>query len=253
MRRSTRISAGVTLVGLGSLAVLVVAAEYSVDAGWVNKFILSPPSEVWDAAVEIYHEEQPFVAVVRTIGTTLAAIVLAVGVGLPCGWALWRYQTFGRAYEGWLGALFASPKLLLYPLFLVLLGRNLGTLLVMGWVTATIPIMLKTREGLMTVSPVLLNVGKSFHLSERQILWKIMLPSAIPVIFTGIRLSMIYTLIAIVALEFLLNFGGLGGMVGEMYDRYNIPGMYAAIVFVIVMSMIYFQILQRIQTWLRSV
>ena len=64
---------------------------------------------------------------------------------------------------------------------------------------------------------------------------------------------MIYTLIAIVALEFLLNFGGLGGMVGEMYDRYNIPGMYAAIIFVVIMSLIYFKIVQGIQTWLRAV
>jgi NitT/TauT family transport system permease protein len=64
---------------------------------------------------------------------------------------------------------------------------------------------------------------------------------------------MIYTLIAIVALEFLINFDGLGGLVGEMYDRYNIPGMYAAIAFVIILSLVYFRILQRIQTWLRSV
>jgi ABC-type nitrate/sulfonate/bicarbonate transport system permease component len=244
---------GVLAVGLGSLAALAGLAEYAVASGWVSKFVLSPPSEVWPAAVEIYHDEKPFAALFSTLGITLAAIFLAVGFGLPCGWALWRYQTFGRAYEGWLGALFASPKLLLYPLFLVLFGRNLGTLLIMGWVTATIPIMLKTREGLMTVSPVLINVGRSFNLTERQMLWKIMLPSAIPVIFTGIRLSMIYTLIAIVALEFLLNFGGLGGMVGEMYDRYNIPGMYAAIIFVVLLSLIYFRIVQGIQTWLRSV
>jgi len=119
-------------------------------------------------------------------------------------------------------------------------------------VTATIPIMLKTREGLMTVSPVLINVGKSYNLTEKQILWKVMFPSAVPVIFTGIRLGMIYTLIAIIALEFLLDFEGLGGMVGEMYDRYNIPGMYAAIIFVVVLCLVYFHIVQRIQTWLRT-
>jgi NitT/TauT family transport system permease protein len=253
MRQSTIMSAKVAFVGLGSLAVLVAAAEYSVGAGWVSPFILAPPTEIWSAAVEIYKEEKPFRALGLTLGTTLAAIVLAISIGLPCGWALWRYQTMGRAYEGWLGALFASPKLLLYPLFLVLLGRNVGMLLIMGFVTATIPIMLKTREGLMTVSPTLINVGKAFNMTEHQILWKIMLPSAVPIIFTGIRLSMIYTLISIVALEFLLNFEGLGGMVGEMYDRYNIPAMYAAIIFVILMSLIYFRIVQRIQTWLRSV
>lgn len=240
-------------VALGSLALLFGAAELAVDAGWVSPFILAPPSQIWEAGIEMAVGEELGQAFLDTIGITLLAIALAIAIGLPCGWALWRYERYGRAYEGWLGALFASPKLLLYPLFLVLLGRNLGTLVVMGFVTATIPIMLKTREGLMTVSPVLLNVGRSFNLSERQLLWKVMFPSAVPVIFTGIRLGMIYTLIAIIALEFLLDFEGLGGMVGEMYDRYNIPGMYAAIIFVVLLCLVYFQIVQKIETWLRSV
>lgn len=240
-------------VGLVSLAILLGIAEWVVAEGWVSPFVLSPPSQVWAAAIDILHTEEPFVAAARTIGTTLAAIFIAIAIGLPCGIGLWRFEILGRAYEGWLGALFSSPKLLLYPLFLVVVGRNIGTLLVMGFVTATIPIMLKTREGLMSVSPVLINVGRSFKLTDRQLLWKVMLPSAIPTIFTGIRLSMIYTLISIVALEFLLNFEGLGGMVGEMYERYNIPGMYAAIAFVIILSLIYFRITQGIQSWLRSV
>ncbi|MDH3240723.1 MAG: ABC transporter permease subunit [Alphaproteobacteria bacterium] len=238
---------------VASLVVLVAAAEGAVQVGWVSPFILAPPSQIWEAAVDLVVGEKLGQAFIDTIGVTLIAIALAIGIGLPCGWALWRFERYGRAYEGWLGALFASPKLLLYPLFLVMLGRNLGTLVVMGFVTATIPIMLKTREGLMTVSPVLLNVGRSFNLSQRQLLWKVMFPSAVPVIFTGIRLGMIYTLIAIIALEFLLDFEGLGGMVGEMYDRYNIPGMYAAIIFVVLLCLVYFQIVQKIQSWLRSV
>ncbi|MDX1485017.1 MAG: ABC transporter permease subunit [Alphaproteobacteria bacterium] len=248
MRTGTK----VVIVALASLAVLTGLAELAVAAGWVSPFILAPPSQIWEAAIEMVVGERLGAAFIDTIGITLLAIALAIGIGLPCGWALWRFERYGRAYEGWLGALFASPKLLLYPLFLVLLGRNLGTLVVMGFVTATIPIMLKTREGLMTVSPTLINVGRSFNLTDRQILWKVMFPSAVPVIFTGIRLGMIYTLIAIIALEFLLDFEGLGGMVGEMYDRYNIPGMYAAIIFVVVMCLVYFHIVQRIQTWLRS-
>lgn len=246
-------SAKVWAVSLTSLALLLAAAEGAVQAGWVSPFILAPPSQIWDAAIEMAVGEKLGQAFIDTIGITLLAIALAIAIGLPCGWALWRFQRYGRAYEGWLGALFASPKLLLYPLFLVLLGRNLGTLVVMGFVTATIPIMLKTREGLMTVSPVLLDVGRSFNLTERQLLWKVMFPSAVPVIFTGVRLGMIYTLIAIIALEFLLDFEGLGGMVGEMYDRYNIPGMYAAIIMVVLLCLVYFHIVQKIQTWLRSV
>jgi NitT/TauT family transport system permease protein len=134
----------------------------------------------------------------------------------------------------------------------VMMGRGFGTLLVMGWLTAVIPIVLKTREGLVSVPPVLIRVGRSFNLTDRQMLWKVLLPSAAPVIFTGIRLSVIYTLIAIIALEFLLNLGGLGGLVDNLYDRYDIPGTYAAIVLVLILSIVYFRIVEWIQAWLRS-
>jgi ABC-type nitrate/sulfonate/bicarbonate transport system permease component len=247
-----RIGTKALVVCLGSLAVLIGLAQLAVSAGWINRFILPAPTDIWSAAIELFTEEHPLQAALATIGRTLSALALAIGIGVPCGWALWRYPILGRAYEGWLGALFASPKLLLYPLFLVVLGRGFGTLLVMGWLTAVIPIILKTREGLVSVPPVLIRVGKTFNLSERQMLWKVLLPSSAPVIFTGIRLSVIYTLIAIIALEFLLNLGGLGGLVNDLYDRYDIPGTYAAIVLVLILSIVYFRIVERMQVWLRS-
>ncbi|HET9149110.1 MAG TPA: ABC transporter permease subunit [Alphaproteobacteria bacterium] len=234
------------------LGLLIALAQVAVTEGWVNRFLLPSPGDIWDAGVALATGEHPLQAFLSTIGATLSAILLAVAVGVPAGWALWRYPVLGRAYEGWLGAIFASPKLLLYPLFLVVMGRGFGTLLAMAWITAVIPIVLKTREGLASVPAVLVRVGRSFKLSERQLLWKVMFPAAVPAIFTGIRLSMIYTLIVVVALEFLLSLGGLGGMVGDMYDRYDIPATYAAIVFVLVLSAVYFRILERIQTWLRS-
>jgi NitT/TauT family transport system permease protein len=247
-----RAGTGALLVGLGFLAALIGLAQVAVSAGWISRFILPAPTEIWGAMLELFAEEHPLQAAVATIGRTLSAIGIATAIGVPCGWALWRYRTAGRAYEGWLGALFASPKLLLYPLFLVMMGRGFGTLLVMGWLTAVIPIVLKTREGLVSVPPVLIRVGRSFNLTDRQMLWKVLLPSAAPVIFTGIRLSVIYTLIAIIALEFLLNLGGLGGLVDNLYDRYDIPGTYAAIVLVLILSIVYFRIVEWIQAWLRS-
>lgn len=240
------------VVGLGSLAALIGLAQAAVTAGWISRFVLPAPTDIWSAGITLFVEEHPLQAALATVGRTLSALGLAIAVGVPSGWALWRYRTVGRAYEGWLGALFASPKLLLYPLFLVMLGRGFGTLLVMGWLTAVIPIILKTREGLESVPPVLIRVGRSFNLTGRQMLWKVLLPSAAPVIFTGIRLSVIYTLIAIVALEFLLNLGGLGGLVDSLYDRYDIPGTYAAIVLVLILSIVYFRIVEGMQRWLRS-
>ena len=62
---------------------------------------------------------------------------------------------------------------------------------------------------------------------------------------------MIYALVNIIGIEFLIDFGGLGRVVSEMYFRYEIPGMYAAIVLIVVVSLLFLSLLQRLELWLR--
>jgi len=80
----------------------------------------------------------------------------------------------------------------------------------MGFSAGVAPIVLKTLEGLSGTRRVLINVGKSFNLTPSQQFWKILFPAALPTIFVGLRLGLIFSLINIVGIEFLINFGGLG-------------------------------------------
>jgi NitT/TauT family transport system permease protein len=98
---------------------------------------------------------------------------------------------------------------------------------------------------------VLINVGRSFNLTPSQLYWKILFPAALPTIFVGVRLGMIFALINIVGVEFLINFGGLGQLVNELSERYDLPGTYAAICFVILVSVVFFIGTERIERWLR--
>jgi ABC-type nitrate/sulfonate/bicarbonate transport system permease component len=75
----------------------------------------------------------------------------------------------------------------------------------------------------------------------------------VPDIFTGIRLGLIYALVNIIGIEFLINFGGLGRVVSDLYDRFEIPGMYAAIGFIILVSASVFAVLARIEKRIRPV
>ncbi len=78
-------------------------------------------------------------------------------------------------------------------------------------------------------------------------------PSALPTIFVGIRLGLIFALINVVAVEFLINFGGLGQLINELAERYDLPGTYAAICFVMLVSIVFFIVTERAERWLRSV
>ena len=111
--------------------------------------------------------------------------------------------------------------------------------------------ILKTIEGLSGTRPVLINVGPELQAHAVAAFWKILFPAALPTIFVGVRLGMIFALINIVGVEFLINFGGLGQLINELAERYDLPGTYAAICFVILVSVLFFIVTERIERWLR--
>lgn len=239
------------VVGLLGVVALLAALELAVSAGWIMHLVVPKPTDTFLAFPEVQAEMDLFGNFLVTLGMTAAATTLALIVGIPFGYFLHRNRKFGVAYEGWLAAAFAAPTVLLYPLFLVLFGRTYMTLIVMGFIPSSIPIIIQTRQGLLGVPQTLVNVGRSFNLSERDMFWKIQLPSAVPTIFTGIRIGVMYTLVNIVAIEYLIDFGGLGRIVSEMYFRFDTPGTYASIFAVIIVSVLFYWGFGRIEKWLR--
>ena len=98
---------------------------------------------------------------------------------------------------------------------------------------------------------MLIDVGRSFRLTPSQQFWKVLLPAALPSVFVGFRLGLIFAMINIVGVEFLINFGGLGQLINELAERYDLPGTYGAIAFVILASIVFFDVTERIERWLR--
>ena len=122
----------------------------------------------------------------------------------------------------------------------------------MGAVSALPPVILKTKEGLDGVRTVLIDVGRTFGLTRWQHIRMILFPAALPTIFTGIRLGLIFALINVVGVEFLIGFGGMGLMISELGDRFEIAGMYASILVVLLCSVSFFYLTERLETWLLS-
>jgi NitT/TauT family transport system permease protein len=245
-RRGTAATAG-----LAGVAAVALALEAAIGAGWVSALIVAPPSSLPAAFAKLWEEGfvlQPFAL---TVGQAFAATAAAALVGIPWGYLLWRRPALGAAYEPWIGAAFAAPTVLLYPLFLVVFGRGYATTIFVGFLAAVIPVVLKTREAFLGVPKVLLEVGRSLRLPQAALVRRIAFPAAVPAIFTGLRLALIYALVNIIGIEFLIDFGGLGRIVSEMYFRYEIPGMYAAILLIVAVSWSFLAALARIETWLR--
>ena len=241
------------IVGLLGLLACAGVLELAVSYGLVMELVVPRPSDTILAFPSVQDEMDLVGNFFVTFGMTAAATGLALLIGIPFGYFMYRNTRFGIAYEGWLAAAFAAPTVLLYPLFLVVFGRTHMTLIAMGFIPGSIPIIIQTRQGLLGVPRTLINVGRSFNVSEREMFWKIELPAAVPTIFTGIRIGVMYTLVNIVAIEYLIDFGGLGRIVNEMYFRFDTPGTYASIIAVVLVSVFFYWGFGRIEKWLRPV
>jgi NitT/TauT family transport system permease protein len=239
------------LAGLAGLALIALLIEGAVRAGWISAFVVAPPSSLPAAFVSLWNEGFVAGPVGLTLAQALAASGAAAAIGIPWGYLLWRKPILGEAYTPWIGAAFAAPTVLLFPLFLVLFGRSYATTIFVGFLAAVIPITLKTREAFAAVPKVLLDVGRSFKLPESGLVRRVAFPAAVPGIFTGLRLGLIYALVNIIGMEFLIDFGGLGRIASEMYFRFEIPGMYVAILLIVLVSWTFLAILSHLETWLR--
>jgi NitT/TauT family transport system permease protein len=240
-------------LGFGTLFAAILAVEALIRAGVINRFIVPLPSEIVMAFGRVIAEEDIGARFRLTFLEALTAGVMITLVGVAIGLLLYRVAILRRATETWVAALASAPTVLMYPLFLVIFGRSAWTIIMMGFVAGLPPVILKTIEGFATTRRVLVDVGRSFNLSGSQLFTKIFFPAALPTIFVGVRLGLIFTLINVVGVEFLINFGGLGQLINDLAERYDLPGTYAAICFVILVSVVFFVMTEWIERWLRRV
>ncbi len=234
------------------LALFLLGWEAASRAGWISAFIVPPPSDIYDSFEMLFAQEGLVDAFARTFSEAFAAAGLGSLVGIAIGYLLHRSKLAGLAYTDWVAAMASAPLVLLYPLFLVVFGRNSATIVAMGLVGCLPPIILKTKEGLDGVKPVLLNIGRTYGLTPWQQFRMIQFPAALPTIFNGVRIGLLFAIINVVGVEYLIVFGGLGQMISDLGDRFEIAAMFGGIVFVILVSVCFFFITEKIETWLLS-
>jgi NitT/TauT family transport system permease protein len=238
------------VVGLSTVVSILLAVEILIRIGLINRFIVPLPSEVIGSFGRVIVEENIVRRFLLTAWECLASGMLLTVFGVAVGVLLHRVRLLRIACETWVAAMASAPLVLAYPLFLVLFGRSALTIIMLAFISGLPPVILKTIEGLSATRRVLLNVGRSFKLTPSQQFWKIYFPSALPTIFVGIRLGLIFALINVVGVEFLINFGGLGQLINDLAERYDLPGTYAAICFVILVSVVFFMATERAERWL---
>jgi NitT/TauT family transport system permease protein len=238
------------LIGFLVIVAVFAAVEFLVRLEVINPYVVPLPSDVVAAIPRILTEEQIGLRFLDTASKAILVCFLVGVFGIGAGILLYKIRPLRRATETWVAAAAAAPTALMYPLFLVIFGRGGLTIVVMAFMAGLAPVTLKTLEGFSATRSVLINVGRSFNFTPWNMFSKVLLPAALPTIFVGVRLGLIVALINIVAMEYLINVGGLGELINELAERYDLAGTYAAILFVILVSVAVLFLTQGAERWL---
>lgn len=229
------------LVVVAFLALLEAAVRMEL----INPFFVPPPSEFLVQMARDLFDARFLVLAGITLYETAVAFLLAASAGVAFGFILWRVKLLGKAYDPLVAALFSSPIVLLYPIFLVFFGRTPLAIIALASLFAVLPIILFTRQALAGVSPTLLKVGASMNLSAWENFRHILLPAAAPTIFTGLRIGLTYILIVVVAMEFILQIGGLGHLVAQSALLFRANELYSAVTLVVLISAAFIYLIYR--------
>jgi NitT/TauT family transport system permease protein len=243
MKNATRVRLTRWAIVLAAIAALEILPR----VGLGDAITLIPLSEIAREFFVLLSDGELTPHLLATGGAFVLSFLLAAVTGVPLGFLLWRYQPLKRTLDPYLTTYYAIPIFAFYPLLLAILGFNLLPIVAISWVWAVVAVVLNTAIGFGEVPEVLIKVGRSMNLSRWQILSHIFFPAAVPYIFTGLKLGMVYSLIGVIASEFVLSTRGLGYLVSYSYANFDTAGMYSAMLVILVLAILLNSALNRIE------
>lgn len=190
-------------------------------------------------------------AVFLTLAEIGISLLVATGVGLALAVVLWKVPRLRGTLQPLLASVYAMPMVFFYPLLLVIFGITPTPIVILAIVVGITPVALNTATALGNVSAAWIKVAHSFRASTWQLYWKVLLPGAAPLAFTGIRLSATYVAISVVAMEFITGSGGVGYQARYFYSSFRVVELYAYVVVIVLITWLLHAALTRCEGLLR--
>ncbi|WP_338832915.1 Glycine betaine/carnitine/choline transport system permease protein OpuCD [Moorella humiferrea] len=146
------------------------------------------------------------------LSLSVMGVALAAAGGIPLGIFLTRYRWLAKPIMAFIEVLQTIPSLAMLALLMMLFGLGDTTLVVSLFLYSLLPIVRNTYTGLLGVDSSLLEAGKGMGMTRGQLIWRVQVPIALPVILAGLRVALV-TAIGIATIGVLIGAGGLGTLI----------------------------------------
>ncbi len=216
----------------GTLSVVAGLAFWElVSRYWVaNALFLASPTQIAAAIYNLAVTGQLWHHIAISAAEFALGYVIACGLGIALGLGMASSATIKQAAQPWVSGLYATPTIALAPLFILWLGIGIWSKVLVVIFLVLFPVAINTEVGLRTTSERLIEKLRSFGASRRQIFVKVSLPSAVPFILAGLKIGIGRALIGVVVAELFGSRAGLGRLISQSADAFNMPELFAGVV-----------------------
>jgi sulfonate transport system permease protein len=212
------------------ISVVTVLALWQVVGSGIDPVLFTTPSAVARAAYDMLRSGELWNYLWPSLVIFAVGLAIAAVVGIAVGLLLARYWMLDVALGVYITFLYSIPAVALVPLIVLWAGFESTAKIIVLFLFAFFPMAINTYQGVKNVDQRLIEVGRSFRCSERQLWANIVLPGALPFIITGLRLAVGRGLIGMVLADQYTAISGIGYLIVRAASTYQVDKMFVPIV-----------------------
>jgi len=235
----------------GSLIVLLLAWEAYVTIAQPPSYILPAPSRIGRALVnglsrDLGDRAGYWLHLGSTLRGALSGYVLGCGAGILLGILISEFRILERILLPYAVGLQSLPKVAIAPLILIWFGFGPTSKMVLAALLTFFPLLINTYVGLNLVDRDYLLLMRSLKANRLQILRKVKLPAALPMIFAGLDMSAVYSILGAIVAEFVGSDAGIGVMILQAQFTNDTASVFSALVILAVVGILFHTLVQAI-------
>ncbi|MBE4582625.1 ABC transporter permease [Vibrio navarrensis] len=213
----------------GLLMLFFAGWQIASTQGWLNAAVIPPLDRIFAALWQGISSGALLDDIAISLQRAGVAFLASALVGIPLGLVMGQIRIVERALDPILQLFRQTSALALYPVFILLLGLGEASKVFVIFWSSLFPLLLATTSGVKGVDSKLLEMARTYGASPLTLFTRIILPSSIPSIFVGLRLSATSALLLLIASEMIGANKGIGFQVMNAQYNFQIPSMFAAI------------------------
>lgn len=249
-QRSGPLEIGVTTMAALQVAFgLLLLSIWQIASVWlIDPFFISSPSAVVRRLWSWFRDGSIFVHIWATVYATLLGFIIGAVLGVLGGIWLGVSPFFSRLLSPYIWAFNALPKVALAPLLILWFGLGIQSKVALSSVLVVFLVFVNTFSGVREVDRDLIDGVRLMKAKRRQLLTKVILPSATSWIFVGLKTALPYALIGVIIGEMIASNKGLGYLVQRAGSEFDTAGAFAALAVIALIAVILNEFVQAIQT-----